>query len=192
MAHSNNSIITGKFKGSLGKELVFREWEGKTVVAKSPKSRTGDPTPAQAELQEKFLIASRYAKAVTQNPDQSLAQAYAMVLRARQNVYSRSLEDFMSPPVVKRIDTVSYKGSVGDMIITRAVDDFRVTAVRVEIYAADGTLLEAGNTVQNPNGLDWTYQATKVNSAAAGLAGCKIKAIASDVPGNEASLEVTL
>ena len=80
MAHSNNSIITGKFKGSLGKELVFREWEGKTVVAKSPKSRTGDPTPAQAELQEKFLVASRYAKAVTQNPDQSLAQAYAMVL----------------------------------------------------------------------------------------------------------------
>jgi hypothetical protein len=37
MAHANNSIITGKFKGSLGKELVFREWQGKTVVAKSPK-----------------------------------------------------------------------------------------------------------------------------------------------------------
>ena len=35
MAHANNSIITGKFKGSLGKQLVFREWEGKTVVAKS-------------------------------------------------------------------------------------------------------------------------------------------------------------
>lgn len=54
MAHSNNSIITGKLQGSLGKELVFREWEGKTLVAKSPRSRTGDPTQAQAEIQEKF------------------------------------------------------------------------------------------------------------------------------------------
>ena len=37
MAHANNSIITGKFKGSLGKQLVFRDWQGKTVVAKSPR-----------------------------------------------------------------------------------------------------------------------------------------------------------
>lgn len=37
MAHSDNSVITGKLSGSLGKELVFRDWDGKTVVAKSPK-----------------------------------------------------------------------------------------------------------------------------------------------------------
>ena len=40
MAHSNNSVITGKLKfGTIGKELVFRDWEGKTVVAKAPKAR---------------------------------------------------------------------------------------------------------------------------------------------------------
>jgi hypothetical protein len=192
MAHANNSIITGKFKGSLGKELVFREWEGKTVVAKSPKSRTGDPTPDQAVIQEKFFIASRYARSVAKGADQSLAQAYTSALRPRQNVYSRALEDFMSPPVVKLIDTHSYKGAAGDRIEVRAIDDFRVTKVRVEIYAADGTLLESGNATQNTNGIDWTYTATQANPATAGLAGCKIKAIASDVPANEGSLEVTL
>ena len=31
MAHANNCIIAGKFKGSSGKQLVFREWEGKTA-----------------------------------------------------------------------------------------------------------------------------------------------------------------
>ena len=98
----------------------------------------------------------------------------------------------MSPPIVKRIDTRHYKGAGGDRIVTRAVDDFRVTGVRVEIYATDGTLLEAGNAVQDLNGIDWTYTATRPNPAPAGLAGCKIKAIASDVPGNEGSLEVTL
>jgi len=190
MAHADNSIITGKFKGSLGKQLVFREWEGKTVVAKSPKSRSGDPNPAQAERQEKFLIASRYAKSVIKRADQSLAEAYASALRPRQNVYSRALEDFMSPPVVKLIDTRNYKGAGGDKIAIRATDDFRVTGVRVEIYAADGTLLEAGNAEQNTNGIDWTYTATQ--AALAGPAGSKIKAIAFDVPGNEGTLEVTV
>ena len=192
MAHANNSIITGKFKGSLGKELVFREWKGKTIVAKSPKARTGDPTLAQAELQERFLVASRYAKAVAKGPDPTLAQAYATALRPRQNLYSRALEDFMTPPVVKTIETRNYKGAIGDKIVCRAIDDFRVTGVRVEIHAADGSLLETGAAVQNVNGIDWTYTATKANSSMTGLAGCKIRAIAADVPGNEGSLEVTL
>ena len=44
MASSNNSIITGKLTGSIGKELVFRVWQGKTIVAKAPKKRSGEPS----------------------------------------------------------------------------------------------------------------------------------------------------
>ncbi|MES2004947.1 MAG: hypothetical protein V4450_10530 [Bacteroidota bacterium] len=189
MAHANNSIITGKFKGSLGKQLVFRDWQGKTIVAKSPKSRTGDPTAAQAEIQDKFLVASRYAKSVSNSTDQTLAEAYASALRPRQNVYSRALEDFMSPPVVSLINTRNYTGAAGEKIVARAIDDFRVTGVRVEIYAAGGTLLEAGDAEQNMNGIDWTYTATQANNL---IAGSKIKAIATDVPENEGTMEVTL
>jgi hypothetical protein len=189
MANANNSIITGKFKGALGKQLVFREWQGKTVVAKAPKPRTGDPTPAQAEVQEKFMIASRYAKAVFENPDQGLAEAYTKALRPRQNVYSRALEDFLSSPVVKSIDTRNYSGAVGDKIFVRALDDFRVTAVQLNIYAADGSLLESGNAVQQLNGIDWTYTVTQVNNL---LGGTTVKAIATDVPGNEGTLELIL
>lgn len=189
MAHSNNSLVTGRLKGTLGKELVFREWEGKTVVAKAPKSREGEPTPAQAEIQEKFQLASRYAKAVIKNPDKSMAEAYAEVLKPRQNVFSRAMEDFMTSPVVKSINTRSYKGAGGDKIVVRAKDDFRVVSVRVEIYEANGTLLEAGDAEQNTNDVDWTYTAIQGNNP---LAGSKIIAIATDVPGNEGTLEVTL
>jgi hypothetical protein len=189
MAHSNNSVITGKFKGTLGKELVFREWEGKTVVAKAPKSRDGDPTPAQAETQERFLLASRYARSIMKRQDQGMKDAYAAALRPRQNVYSRALEDFMSPPEVKSIDTRQYTGAPGNKITIRAIDDFRVAGVSIEIYAANGALLEIGNATQEENGLDWTYTATQANNL---LAGSKIKAIATDVPRNEGTLEVTL
>lgn len=189
MAHSNNSLIAGKLSGTINKELVFREWDGKTVVAKAPKGRKGKSTPAQAETQEKFLIASRYARSVTKNQDKSMAEAYAAVLKPRQNVYSRALEDCMSPPVVKSINARNYKGTVGDKIVIRAVDDFRVVSVQVEIYAANGTLLETGNAEQTANGLDWTYTTTQANNL---LKGSKIRAIATDVPGNEGILEVTL
>jgi hypothetical protein len=189
MANSNNSVITGKFRGALGKELVFREWEGKTVVAKAPKARTGEPSPAQALTQDRFLLASKYAKAVTQGQDQGIKDAYTAALRPRQNLYARAVEDFMSPPIVKNIGKNNYTGVIGSMILIRAVDDFRVTGVQVEIYAASGTLLEKGNAVQQVNGLDWTYTATQTNNP---LTGSKINVIATDVPGNEGSLEITL
>lgn len=183
------SIVSGKFRGLLGKELVFRDWEGKTIVAKAPKKRSGDPTAEQAALQQKFLLASRYAKSIIGGQNPAMATAYAAVVRPRQNVYSRALEDFMTSPDVVSIDTSNYRGTAGDPIITRAVDDFRLTAVRVEIRSSNGTLLEAGLAVQNDNGLDWTYIALQANNL---LAGTKIKAIATDVPGNKGMLEVTL
>jgi hypothetical protein len=187
MANSNNSVITGKFKGSLGKELVFREWAGKTVVAKAPKARTGAATAAQAKTQEKFLLAARYAKFIINDP--AMVAGYAATLRPRQNVYSRALEDFINPPAVVGITSRAYTGAVGDILTIRAKDDFRVANVLVEIYAADGTLLEQGNCLQNNNGVDYTYTAKQVNPS---LAGCTIKAIAFDVPGNEGSLELIL
>ncbi|MCG2613744.1 hypothetical protein LZZ85_05610 [Terrimonas sp. NA20] len=187
MANSTNSIITGKFRGMLGKEVVFREWDGKTIVAKAPRPRKGSPTPEQIEQQDRFLIASKYAKAVTDNPDQAMAEAYATALRPRQNVYSRALEDCLKAPVVKKISTNLYTGNAGDKITIRAVDDYRVVTVWVQIFAANGSLLERGAAVQNTNGLDWSYTTTQANNS---LAGTKIIALATDVPGNEGSLEV--
>ena len=163
MAHSNNSIITGKLTGSIGKELAFREWKGKTIVAKAPKKRTGEPTPAQAEVQEKFFMASRYAKAILSNADPALTAAYTQ----------------LTLPLIGRV-------AAGSPILVRAIDDFRVTQVRVEIYDASGALHESGNAVQNLNGLDWTYIGQLDMSP---VAGSRVKAYATDVPGNVGVLE---
>ncbi len=189
MANSNNSVITGKLRGTLGKELVFREWDGKTVVAKAPKKRTGPATAAQLKIQETFLLAAKYAKAVMKGTDQGIRDSYSAALKPRQNLFSRAAADFMSPPVVKTIGISAYNGVAGSTITIRAVDDFRVTGVLVEIFAAGGTLLEKGNAVQQTNGVDWTYTTTQANAA---LTGSKINATATDVPGNTGTLAVTL
>ena len=189
MANSNNSVITGKLRGTLGKELVFREWDGKTVVAKAPKARKGPATAPQLKIQENFTLAAKYATSVMEGTDQGIRDAYTARLNPRQNLFSRAVADFMSPPVVKNIGTSEYTGVVGSAITIRAVDDFRVTGVLVEIFAASGTLLEKGNAIQLNNGIDWTYRTTQANAV---LAGSKINVIATDVPGNTGTLAVTL
>jgi len=95
---------------------------------------------------------------------------------------------YISPPVVKSIITRNYIGTVGDKIAVRAIDDFRVVSVRIEIYAANGKL-EEGDAEQNANGLDWNYTASQANAV---LAGTRIKGIATDVPGNDGILVVSL
>lgn len=187
MANSNSSVITGKLQGSLGKELVFRHWDGMTIVAKPPGRRKGKPSAAQADNEEKFLLASRYAKAILEDAD--MAAGYAAVVRPRQSAYSRAMEDFRNAPKVTRIDTRSYAGAAGDAIIIRAKDDFRVTGVFVEIRAANGSLVEKGQALPMPNGLDWQYKSTQ---SLAAVAGATIIAMAMDVPGNEGVLEVRL
>jgi hypothetical protein len=95
----------------------------------------------------------------------------------------------MSPPVVTSINTRNYKGTVGNKIVVSAIDDFRVVSVQVEIYAANGTLLEEGNAETDDTGTVFTYTATQANNL---LTGSKVVATATDVPRNEGILEVTL
>lgn len=189
MAHADNSVLLRKLRGMLNKEVVFREWDGKTIVQKAPKRKKGNSTPDQEETRINFKLASRYAIAICKAEDQSLAEAYAMVLKSRQNVFSRATQDFMSVPEIKFIRTDNYRGITGDKIIIRAIDDFRVLNVMVEIYSANGNLVEWGNAAQNVNGIDWTYLATGTHILTEGF---KIKAIAKDVPGHEGMLEVVV
>ena len=189
MAKADNSAITGKFSGTINKQLVFRQWQGTTVVGHFPRPKTGADSPAQEGIKSKFLVASRYAKSVVNNPDPGLANEYAKMLKPRQNVYSRAMGDFLTKPVVTEINTRNYRGQAGNTITVRAVDDFRVAQVLVEIYDPVGTLLEEGIALVDANGIDFTYTATQANSA---VTGTTIKAIAIDVPGNEETLEVVL
>lgn len=95
MAYSNDSLVVGKLRGSLGKELVFRDWDGKTVVAKSPKRKKTDPTANQLVVLNKFELASQYAIGVMNGTDQALQQAYTDSQKKRQNLYSRIMQDYL-------------------------------------------------------------------------------------------------
>ena len=184
----NNDLVRGA-RGNFAKQFVYKKRGNNTHIARMPAvNKNGISTPAQAGLRERFSSASLYAKGAVSNPE--LKKEYQKKPSPGATAFNMALRDYFKPPVVKSIDPSNYDGNVGSGLIVSAKDDFRVVAVSVSIRTAAGVLLEEGAAQLNPVNLNqWIYTATVENAA---LAGTLITATASDLPGNSASLEISL
>ena len=181
MAKSENNEVMFGARGRVGNLVVFKNFgSNQTVISKRPR-RSENPvyTAKQIQVKQKFREAVVYAKGVIGNPD--LAAAYQMFAKPGISVYNLALADYCKAPEITLIDTANYQGQLGDQIRVRALDNFRVTEVKVSIYDAADTLLESGLAVLSQNNIDWIYDTTTLNG---NLAGTKITAEAKDTPGN--------
>lgn len=187
MAISNNNVITYGASGKFAGQMVIRQRANKVVLCKLPNARKTVPSDTELQVREKFLEASIYAKHVMAS--EPMRQAYQAAAAPGQSAYNLALADACVAPRIKRIDPGAYTGAAGSTIRIRAIDNFKVQTVTVEIHSAAGLLLEKGNASAGENGLDWTYTATQANDA---LAGSKLIVQAIDLPGNVGMLELVL
>ena len=179
MAESKNNVITHGLSGKLGDLIVFRNWNGKTIVANKPSPRTSELSQAQKEHQKHFQEATIYGKAALTDP--TTKAGYEAAASDGETAYNVSVADFFHAPNIDEINVSKYTGKIGDTITVKATDDFKVTEVSVAIYNADGSEVEHGLAVQSANGVDWVYTATADNDS---LDGDKIVVQASDLPGH--------
>lgn len=185
MAKTDNLILK-ESSGSIGRIMtITKKKSGKMLIGKHRGSSSVPPTDKQLDVQAKFKESIIYGKAVMADP--ALKALYAAAVKGDQTAYNLAVRDAFKAPEITKISTDLYTGLVGAVITVRAVDDFKVTGVRVAIYSAAGDLVEQGDTVLQANGLDWVYTATVANGA---VAGSKVKAVAKDLPGNETASEV--
>lgn len=84
--------------GALGKELVFRQRAGKTVISLSPKPPKGPPSASQQMTRTKFREAMLYARAALADPLKKAA--YAARAKAGQTAYNVAVADYLRPPVI--------------------------------------------------------------------------------------------
>jgi hypothetical protein len=146
------------------------------------------PTEKQEDLRENFSAATLYAQAALTNPESK--KLYEKRANVSLSAFNVALRDYMKPPKVKKIITSSYTGNPASTIKVKAIDDFRVKAVKVTIHNAAGDLVEEGEATLDPlNKVIWNYAATQLIAI---LPGSKIKAVAEDIPGNTGELEITL
>ena len=186
MAEAKGNIITKGLSGTIGRQLTFRIKAGKTIVSKLLTPSTAPPSDKAAAIRAKFLSSSQYAKKAIKDP--ALKALYKAAATGGQTAFNLALADAFKAPVVSKITTDNYHGVIGNTLLVEATDDFKVNAVVVSINSAAGDLLEKGNGVVQENG-DWLYTTTAANAA---LAGSKIMAIATDLPGNSTSFTVTV
>ncbi len=181
-----DNYVTSGASGNVGTLWSFRQRAGKTILAKQRGANSKPPNEKGLALQARFKTSLAYARQAMKDP--AVKAVYAAAAPRGVSAFNVALGDAASSPVVSLIDSSSYHGAVGERLMIGATDNFKVTAVVVTIDNAGGALIETGNAVLQDN-KNWLYTSTVANAA---LAGSKITAVASDLPGNTGTLSVTL
>jgi len=180
------NIVTDGLSGRI-KQLVFRQWQGQTVVASAPSPSNIPATADQLEIQQTFKEAVIYAKAIL--TDAAAKLAYKAKAKRGQSAFNVALRDFFKPPVIESIDKSSYTAQAGSFLSAQVTDDFQVASVEVRIENAGGQLIEAGTATLQEDGLHYRYTTT---ATVANIAGNRITFIATDMPGHLVTKQTTI
>jgi hypothetical protein len=158
MAKIELNTMVNAIRGQVDK-AVFKKFRGKTILARQSQ-RDGEPTPAQAAHQERFLQAAEYGRSVLENT--ALRNRYAEMAREREtSIMAVCIKDFFNPPQVLSIDAGAYNGQPGDVITIRTRDDFGLAKVVVTLIDAESSSpLETGTAFEtSPGSNKWIYTA---------------------------------
>jgi hypothetical protein len=180
-------VVTHGLRGMVGGMLVFKQVNGKTVVAQRPRKSSKPPTEDQLERQQKFREAAIYAKNAIKEPQ--LKEIYDAFAGKGKSAYNIAFADYYKAPILSKAMVSNYNGTVGATVKVQAIDDVQVQMVTVEIKRANGLLIESGEAQIMVNGLDWEYVATVANL---NLTDTMISFTATDIPGNSSTLEIAL
>ena len=86
-------IISQGLSGAIGKEVVFKIYDDKTVVTKYPNMKNIVPSAAQKTQRNKFREAHNYAKKI--NDNRVSKAAFALKIPAGRSVYRWAVKEFM-------------------------------------------------------------------------------------------------
>ena len=177
MSRTIDNIVTEGLSGKVY-QLVFKQWFGRTIVAKRPRKFT-TVTSNQLTIRENFKKAATYAKAAI--TDAALKLAYKAKAKPGQTAYNMAFADFFNLPEIGDIDSSGYNGDVGTKLMAQVTDDFKVVSVKVIIQKSGGSLIEEGSASLLPDGIHWEYKSTVQNGL---VAGTKVSFVATDLPGH--------
>ncbi len=181
MLIKNNPLLKG-VSGMLGKTFVVREWRGRQVMSNRPKKRKSISEKQKAS-NENFKKAAQYANLAMTDP--VVAADYKKGINFKtHSAKQAALRDYLVAPTIDYIKVNEYKGVQGDTITIKAIDDFRVVKVTVEIIDGNGEVLEQGDAVRYVRKkYIWKYRTSLMNNC---INGTEIKVAAFDRPGNRA------
>jgi len=169
MATFKKNALTKGASGSFGDEFVFRQVDGKTIMASLP-TRSGKTSEAQAEARKKFLNASLYAKTVLANP--GLKAEYTMIAQRkhfRGGATVAAMTDYLTSTQLALAYAHQFDSSIGFPITLVLVDNYKGREMTVSISNKDGTITESGKANFTFGDSAWSYITTVPYTSIDGL-----------------------
>jgi hypothetical protein len=134
MAISKDNVITRGATGTFGRQIVFRQRNGKTVMCNRPKPYP-PKTPTQLANQERFKRANDFAKQIIKDPVKKAF--YKSIAKPGQTAFNAAFQDAYHKPEVE----VSVQEQT---IAIKTKGKHRVERVKVAIQDASGTEKRTG------------------------------------------------
>ncbi|NJK85253.1 MAG: hypothetical protein HC906_04085 [Bacteroidales bacterium] len=95
MARLKRNIITSGISGSIGKQIVFKQYGDITIISAYPDMSRVKPSESQKNERKKFGSAMAYAKRILKDP--SIKAAYAEKTKGLQKIHNIAVSDFIIP-----------------------------------------------------------------------------------------------
>lgn len=94
MATGSLNALFKELSGGLGKQIVIKQYKGKTVITAYPTSskKKKKPTPLQSLYREDFKAGVKYAQAIIRDPEKK--RAYAKKTAPGQTVYNFAIREY--------------------------------------------------------------------------------------------------
>jgi hypothetical protein len=187
MAVSYNNVITRNYSGRVG-DIILKNYAGKSVMTKRPDCSKVIKSARQLEFNDKFKKAVKYARYVIKN--QELSDYYRRI-RPDMDPYHAAISDYMSRPVIERVDTGGYQGLPGNIVTVSVWDKWGIEGVDMVIFNALGEVIECGAAIprQFSGNMEWDYITTVEN---VDYKSSRILVRAKDRPGNVVETEVDI
>jgi len=187
MAVSYNNVITRNYSGRVG-DIILKNYNGKSVMTKLPDCSKVIKTAWQLEFNDKFKKAVKYALYVIKNQELS---KYYRKKRPDLSPYHAAISDYMSRPVIERVDVSGYQGLPGNVVTVSVWDKWSIEGVDMVIFNALGEVIECGAAVprQFSGNTEWDYTATVENID---YKSSRILVHAKDHPGNVVEAEIDI
>jgi hypothetical protein len=156
MAKVKLNETLGSLKGKID-GWVYRQQHGQTIVTRYRAPRATKQSAAQKQTRVRFQAAQAYAAEVLADPLQRLVYQKLGADRKRPP-NALLVSNFLTPPVIEKIEASTYEGRAGGIIKIVAFDPIEVTAVTVAIRGSDGAQIESGDA-EHEHGV-WSYRTT--------------------------------
>ncbi len=166
MAKATNALTQG-ISGNVSGLQFRRGRDGSIIILNAPRATTKPASAAQQAQRDAFRAASAFGRAVLADP--AAKADYAERINEKVgSAYQVAVQDKLTAPEFHAVYLDAYNGRPADVIRIEVSDDFTVTRVRVTIANPDGSVVESGDAVLQPGGLEWRYTATANNASLLG------------------------